>query len=111
VSVRLAVTGPADVPLWVMDSDPLVFGPDGIATVRFTVKELPPIKGIFALAAALRDPDNKVAYDARRFAEAFQAVGDAATGIVDVAWNAEQVETPREEERDRAAGDRRRAEL
>jgi len=111
VSVRLAVTGPADVPLWVMDSDPLVFGPDGIATVRFTVKELPPIKGIFALAAALRDPDTTVAYDARRFAEAFQAVGDAATGIVDVAWNAEQVETPREEERDRAAGDRRRAEL
>jgi ABC-2 type transport system ATP-binding protein len=111
VSVRLAVTGPADVPLWVMDSDPLVFGPDGIATVRFTVKELPPIKGIFALAAALRDPDTKVAYDARRFAEAFVAVGDDAAGIIDVAWNAEQVKTPREEERDRAAGDRRRSQL
>jgi len=111
VSLRLAVTGPADVPLWVMDSDPLTFGPDGIATVRFTVKELPPVKGIFALAAALRDPGTKVTYDARRFAEAFVAAGDTATGIVDVAWNAEQVETPGEEERDRAAGDRRRAEL
>ena len=111
VSVRLAVTGPADVPLWVMDSDPLTFGPDGIATVRFTVKELPPVKGIFALAAALRDPGTKVTYDARRFAEAFVAAGDTATGIVDVAWNAEQVETPGEEERDRAAGDRRRSEL
>src|SRR6266540_4343458 len=111
VSVRLAVTGPADVPLWVMDSDPLRFGPDGIATVRFTVKELPPVKGIFAFAAALRDPGTKVTYDARRFAEAFVAAGDTATGIVDVAWNAEQVETPGEEERDRAAGDRRRSEL
>ncbi len=111
VSARLAVTGPADVPLWVMDSDPLTFGPDGIATVRFTVKELPPVKGIFALAAALRDPGTKVTYDARRFAEAFVAAGDTATGIVDVAWNAEQVETPGEEERDRAAGDRRRSEL
>ena len=111
VSLRLAVTGPADVPLWVMDSDPLTFGPDGIATVRFTVKELPPVKGIFALAAALRDPGTKVTYDARRFAEAFVAAGDTATGIVDVAWNAEQVETPGEEERDRAAGDRRRSEL
>ena len=111
VSVRLAVTGPADVPLWVMDSDPLTFGPDGIATVRFTVKELPPVKGIFAFAAALRDPGTKVTYDARRFAEAFVAAGDTATGIVDVAWNAEQVETPGEEERDRAAGDRRRSEL
>jgi ABC-2 type transport system ATP-binding protein len=111
VSARLVVTGPADVPLWVMDSDPLAFGPDGIATVRFTVKELPPVKGIFAFAAALRDPDTKVTYDARRFAEAFLAVGDTAKGIVDVAWNAEQVETPGEEERDRAAGDGRRSEL
>ena len=111
VSVRLAVTGPADVPLWVMDSDPLTFGPDGIATVRFTVKELPPVKGIFAFAAALRDPGTKVTYDARRFPEAFLAAGDTATGIVDVAWNAEQVDTPGEEERDRAAGDRRRSEL
>jgi ABC-2 type transport system ATP-binding protein len=111
VAVRLAVTGPADVPLWVMDSDPLRFGPDGIATVRFTVKELPPVKGIFAFAAALRDPGTKVTYDARRFAEAFLVTGDTATGIVDVAWNAEQVETPGEEERDRAAGDRRRSEL
>jgi ABC-2 type transport system ATP-binding protein len=111
VSVRLAVTGPADVPLWVMDSDPLTFGPDGIATVRFTVKELPPVKGIFAFAVALRDPGTKVTYDARRFPEAFVAAGDTATGIVDVAWNAEQVETPGEEERDRAAGDRRRSEL
>ena len=111
VSLRLAVTGPADVPLWVMDSDPLTFGPDGIATVRFTVKELPPVKGIFAFAAALRDPGTKVTYDARRFPEAFVAAGDTATGIVDVAWNAEQVETPGEEERDRAAGDRRRSEL
>jgi ABC-2 type transport system ATP-binding protein len=111
VAVRLAVTGPADVPLWVMDSDPLSFGPDGIATVRFTVKELPPVKGIFSFAAALRDPATRVAYDARRFAEAFVAAGDTAKGIVEVAWNAEQVETPGEEERDRAAGDRRRAEL
>jgi ABC-2 type transport system ATP-binding protein len=111
VSVRLAVTGPADVPLWVMDSDPLELGPDGIATVRFTVKELPPVKGIFAFAAALRDPASKVTYDARRFAEAFLAVGDSAKGIVEVAWTAEQVETPGEEERDRAAGDRRRSEL
>jgi ABC-2 type transport system ATP-binding protein len=111
VSVRLAVTGPADVPLWVMDSDPLAFGPDRTATVRFTVKELPPLKGIFAFAVALRDPDTKVTYDARRLGEAFLAVGDTAKGIVEVAWNAEQVETPGEEERDRAAGDRRGSEL
>jgi ABC-2 type transport system ATP-binding protein len=111
VAVRLAVTGPADVPLWVMDSDPLSFGPDGTATVRFTVKELPPVKGIFAFAAALRDPDTKVTYDARRLGEAFLAVGDTAKGIVEVAWNAEQIETPGEEERDRAAGDRRGSEL
>ena len=55
VAVRVAVTGPADVPLWVMDSGPLHAGPDGTATVRFTVKELPPIKGIYAFAVAVRD--------------------------------------------------------
>jgi ABC-2 type transport system ATP-binding protein len=92
VSVRLAVTGPADVPMWVMDSDPLHPGPDGTATVRFTVKELPQVKGIFAFAVAVRDPATKVTYDARRFGEAFLAVGDTATGVLEVAWTTEQVD-------------------
>jgi ABC-2 type transport system ATP-binding protein len=92
VAVRLAVTGPADVPLWVMDSDPLVFGPEGIATVRFTVKELPQIKGIYAFAVAVRDPSSNLTYDARRFSEAFLAVGDTDTGVLEVVWTAEQVE-------------------
>jgi ABC-2 type transport system ATP-binding protein len=92
VAVRLAVTGPADVPLWVMDSDPLVFGPEGIATVRFTVKELPQIKGIYAFAVAVRDPASNVTYDARRFGEAFLAVGDTGTGVLEVVWTTEQVE-------------------
>jgi hypothetical protein len=49
-------------------------------------------KGIFAFAVAVRDPATKVAYDARRFSEAFLAVGDTDTGVVEVAWSAEQVE-------------------
>jgi hypothetical protein len=104
--VRLAVTGPADVPLWVMDSDPATLGPDGTATVRFGIKELPQIKGIYAFALAVRDPATGVTYDARRLGEAFLAVGDTDSGILDVAWSADQIETPGEEERDRAAGDR-----
>jgi ABC-2 type transport system ATP-binding protein len=92
VSLRLAVTGPADVPMWVMDSDPLHPGPDGTATVRFTVKELPQMKGIYAFAVAVRDPATKVTYDARRISEAFLAVGDTDTGVLDVAWTTEQVE-------------------
>jgi ABC-2 type transport system ATP-binding protein len=92
VAVRMAVTGPADVPMWVMDSDPIHPGPDGAATVRFTVKELPQIKGIYAFAVAVRDPATKVTYDARRFSEAFLAVGDTDTGVLEVVWTAEQVE-------------------
>ena len=92
VAVRMAVTGPADVPMWVMDSEPLHPGPDGTATVRFTVKELPQIKGIYALAVAVRDPASNVTYDARRFGEAFLAAGDTATGVLEVVWTAEQVE-------------------
>jgi hypothetical protein len=111
LAVRLAVTGPADVPLWVMESDRLTLDQDGSATVRFTVKELPQIKGIYAFAIAVRDPAAGVTYDARRIGEAFLAVGDTASGIVEVAWSAEQVGTLGEEERDRAAGDRRRSQL
>jgi ABC-2 type transport system ATP-binding protein len=111
LAVRLAVTGPADVPLWVMDADAVVSDMDATATIRFTVKELPEIKGIYAFAMALRDPATRVTYDARRIGEALLAVGDTTSGIVDVAWNAEQVVTPGEEERDRAAGDRRRSEF
>jgi ABC-2 type transport system ATP-binding protein len=92
VAVRVAVTGPADVPIWVMDSGPLHAGPDGTATVRFTVKELPQIKGIYAFAVAVRDPASNVTYDARRFSEAFLAVGDTDTGVLEVVWTAEQVE-------------------
>ena len=92
VAVRMAVTGPADVPMWVMDSDPLHPGPDGTATVRFTVKELPQIKGIYALAVAVRDPASNMTYDARRFGEAFLAVGDTDSGVLEVVWTAEQVE-------------------
>ena len=110
-AVRVAVTGPADVPLWLMDSDPATLGPDGTATVRFGVKELPQIKGIYALALALRDPATGVTYDARRIGEAFLAVGDTASGILEVAWSADQIDTPGEEERERAAGDRGRSQL
>jgi hypothetical protein len=88
----MAVTGPADVPMWVMDSDPLQPHPDGTAIVRFTVKELPQLKGIFAFAVAVRDPVTRTTYDARRFSEAFLAVGDPGSGILEVAWTAEQVE-------------------
>jgi ABC-2 type transport system ATP-binding protein len=92
VSVRLAVTGPADVPMWVMDSEPLAAPAGGVATVRFTVKELPPLRGIFAFAVAVRDPASNVAYDARRYAEAFVVAGSTDRGVIDVAWTAEQVE-------------------
>ena len=91
VAVRMAVTGPADVPMWVMTSEPLYPGPDGMATVRFTVKELPQVKGIYALAVAVRDPVNNVTYDARRYSEAFLAVGDTDTGVLEVGWTAEQL--------------------
>jgi ABC-2 type transport system ATP-binding protein len=94
VQVRLAVTGPADVPMWVMGADSVILSPDGMATVRFTVKELPPVRGIFALAVAVHDAATKVAYDVRRFSEAFLAVGDPDAGVLEVAWTADQVEPP-----------------
>jgi ABC-2 type transport system ATP-binding protein len=109
VSVRLAVTGPADVPMWVMDSEPLTVPAGGVATVRFTVKELPPLQGIFAFAVAVRDPATSVAYDARRYGEAFVVTGSSDRGVIEVAWTAEQVEQGEEGSRpDRAAGHRRR---
>jgi ABC-2 type transport system ATP-binding protein len=99
-SVRLAVTGPLDVPMWVMDTEPQYFEAGQTSTIRFTVKELPPLQGIYAFAVALRDPDRGVAYDARRFGEAFRAIGADERGLIDVAWTADRGKF--EEERNRA---------
>jgi ABC-2 type transport system ATP-binding protein len=90
VSVRVVVTGPADVPMWVMDAEPEHLESDTQATFRYLIKELPPLQGPFALAVALRDPARGVAYDARRFGEAFWAVGSGQHGIIDIAWTCER---------------------
>jgi hypothetical protein len=110
--VRVAVTGPADVPMWVMDAEEERFEPNGSRTVRFFVKELPPIQGIFALAVALREPGGR-ALDARRIGEALRVIGSSEHGLVDVAWAIERTEEaelakPSAGRRPRAAGDRGR---
>ncbi len=89
-AMRLAITGPADVPMWVMDTEPQHFEAGQTSTIRFTVKELPPLQGIYAFAVALRDPVRGVAYDARRFGEAFRAIGSDDRGLIDVAWTADR---------------------
>jgi ABC-2 type transport system ATP-binding protein len=111
-AVRVAVTGPADVPMWVMDAEEVRFEPNTSRTVRFMIKELPPIQGIFALAVALREPGGR-ALDARRFGEAFRVIGSSEHGLVDVAWSIEGTEEeqgakPNASRRPRAAGDRGR---
>jgi hypothetical protein len=112
--VRVAVTGPLDVPMWVMDAEEERFAPNDTRTVRFVIKELPPIQGIFAMAVALREPSGGRALDARRFGDAFRVIGGTAHGLVDVAW---AIEGTKEDERAkpsagqwraRAAGDRGR---
>ena len=110
--VRAAVTGPADVPMWVMDAEEERFEPNSSRTVRFLVKELPPIQGIFALAVVLREPGGR-ALDARRVSEALRVEGSSEHGLVDVAWAIERTEEeerakPSTRRRPRAAGDRGR---
>src|SRR6266699_2748118 len=112
MTVEVDVTGPADVPMWVMDAEEERFEPNGSRTVRFFVKELPPIQGIFALAVALREPGGR-ALDARRIGEALRVIGSSEHGLVDVAWAIERTEeaelaTPSAGRRPRAAGDRGR---
>jgi len=102
-TVRVAVTGPSDVPLWVMDAEEERFQPDTRRTVRFLVKELPPIQGIFALAVALRDSSNGRAVDARRFSEAFRVIGATEHGLIDVAWT---IEGAKEDKRAKPSADR-----
>jgi len=100
------------VPMWVMDAEEVRFEPNTSRTVRFLVKELPPIQGIFALAVALRELGGR-ALDARRFGEAFRVIGSSEHGLVDVAWSIEGTEEeqgakPSASRRPRAAGDRGR---
>jgi ABC-2 type transport system ATP-binding protein len=112
--VRVAVTGPLDVPMWIMDAEEERFTANDTRTVRFVIKELPPIQGIFALAVAIRDPAGGRALDARRFGDAFRVIGGTEDGLVNVAW---AIEGTKEDERAkpsagqwraRAAGDRGR---
>jgi ABC-2 type transport system ATP-binding protein len=110
VALRVAVTGPADVPMWVMDTDGERLEPNATRAIRFVVKELPPIQGIFALAIALREPGGR-ALDARRVGEAFRVIGSSEHGVVDVAWTIEGTEEEQGAKPSvsrRAAGDRGR---
>jgi ABC-2 type transport system ATP-binding protein len=112
-ALRVVVTGPSDVPMWVMDAEEVRFEPDASRTVRFLIKELPPIQGIFALAVALREPGGGRALDARRFGEAFRVIGSSEHGLVEVAWSIEGTEeeqraNPSASRHPRAAGDRGR---
>jgi ABC-2 type transport system ATP-binding protein len=89
VTVRTVVTGPADVPLWVMDAEPEQLEPGGRTTFRYVIKELPPLQGTFSLAVALRDAAKGTTYDARRFGEEFRIIGSGQQGVVDIAWTCE----------------------
>jgi ABC-2 type transport system ATP-binding protein len=90
VTVRTVVTGPADVPLWVMDAEPEQLRPGGKDTFRYLLKELPPLQGTFSLAIALRDATKGTTYDARRFGEEFRVLGSGQPGVVDIAWTCER---------------------
>jgi hypothetical protein len=63
--------------------------------VRFTVRRLPPLRGIFALALGLRDPATGALFDAQRRAEAFYLHGGAEDGLLEVSWTCEREEARR----------------
>jgi ABC-2 type transport system ATP-binding protein len=90
-ALQVAVTGPHDLRMWVMEAAPERFEP-GTSTVRFLVEGLPPVQGIFALAVALRDPDSGALFDALRRSEAFYVHGRGGGALLDVPWASERPE-------------------
>jgi ABC-2 type transport system ATP-binding protein len=80
--LRLVVTGPADYPMFMMESPPGTLPAGGaVHTVRFLIPAFPSLQGLFSLSVALIRAGSKDVLDARRFGERIRVYGPAIHGF------------------------------
>jgi ABC-2 type transport system ATP-binding protein len=91
--LRLVVTGPADYPMFLMESPPGVVPAGGAAhVVRFLIPAFPSLQGLFSLSVALVRAGSKDVLDARRFGERIRVYGPATHGFQLVDFETELLE-------------------
>jgi hypothetical protein len=93
--LRVVVTGPADYPMYAMQTEPIPLDPDAaVQTVRLAIPAIPALQGVFSLAVAVMQPGTRVAIDARRFGERIRVFGPIDYGLVPVEFTADVLDTP-----------------
>jgi ABC-2 type transport system ATP-binding protein len=94
--LRLVVTGPADYPMFVMESPGVVPAGGAARTVRFFIPAFPYLQGLFSLSVALIRAGSKEVLDARRFGERIRVYGPATHGFQLVDFETELLSEPEE---------------
>jgi ABC-2 type transport system ATP-binding protein len=91
--LRLVVTGPADYPMFLMESPRGVVPAGGAGhVVRFLIPAFPSLQGLFSLSVALIRSGGKDVLDARRFSERIRVYGPATHGFQLVDFETELLE-------------------
>jgi hypothetical protein len=89
------VTGPADYPMYAMQTEPVPLDPAArIQTVRLTIPSMPKLQGVFSLAVAVMRPGTRDALDARRFGERIRVFGPLDYGLVGTSFSVDVLDTP-----------------
>jgi ABC-2 type transport system ATP-binding protein len=93
--LRVVVTGPADYPMYAMQTEPVPLDPGAkIQTVRLTIPSMPKLQGVFSLAVAVMRPGTRDALDARRFGERIRVFGPLDYGLVGTSFSVDVLDTP-----------------
>jgi ABC-2 type transport system ATP-binding protein len=92
--LRVVVTGPADYPMYAMQTEPVALDPAAaVQTVRLTLPSVPRLQGLFSLAVAVMRPGTRDALDARRFGERIRVFGPLDHGLVGAEFSVDVLDT------------------
>jgi hypothetical protein len=93
--VRVVVTGPADYPMYAMQTEAIALDADAkVQTVRLRIPEMPRLQGVFSLAVAVMRPGTRDALDARRFGERIRVFGPLDYGLVGADFSVDVLDEP-----------------
>jgi ABC-2 type transport system ATP-binding protein len=84
--VRVVVMAPGDFPVWVMHAtkDQALPAVRGTWRFRFSIPELPPVKGGYVISVGVEDPETGETFAARRYDTYFEVTSPQLAGMVHV---------------------------
>jgi ABC-2 type transport system ATP-binding protein len=92
--LRVVVTGPADYPMYAMETEPIPLDADAARqTVRLTLPAIPALQGVFSVSVAVMQPGTRMALDAQRFGERIRVFGPLDFGLVGTEFSVDVLDT------------------